>query len=228
MRAVPLLLVAMMVTIDAAPTFASRAWQEQSSVVTIQIHDYEHLPSDRLLHASEIVTRIYGQIGIRIEWLGVLRPDARRRRAPDDAPPRDMRIAQVTLIIMKPEMAARGRIPADILGYAAVPADGGMGRIAYVIYDRIRQVAATGPARETELLGFVMAHETGHLLLGRGSGTRTGLMKCHWDRRSAQLLDPSTLGFSDLQAFRIHTRLMNGSSPPALAADGDTDTGDAR
>ena len=224
MRAV-LVFVMLMISTDAARVTASRQRPEHDAAVTIQLHDYEHLPGDRLLRASDIVTRIYAQAGIRVEWLAVLRQDTRRTRTGADPQARDARVAQFTIIIMKREMAERGRIPADVLGYAAVPPGGGMGRIAYVIYDRIRQIAATGPAREIELLGFVIAHETGHLLLGRGSGTQTGLMKCHWDRRSAQQLDPLKLGFSELQAVHIHNRLI--SPAPALAATGDPATPDA-
>jgi hypothetical protein len=213
-----LLIVAL--TIYVAQVWAAGECLERDSAVTVQIHDYEHLPSEWLSRAREIVTRVYGKIGVRIEWYGVLRQNTKGSRSATEQKASDGPFAQFTVIILTSQMAARGRIPEGILGYAAVPPDGGMGRIAYVIYDRIREIAAEGRANEVELLGFTMAHETGHLLLGRGSGTATGLMKCHWDRRNIQLLDARKLEFSELQAFRIHNQLKNGSSATTVVATG--------
>jgi hypothetical protein len=226
MRGVVVLLMAMAaIPIDAAQRCAARAWPDRDMAVTIRIHDYERLPGKHLSRASDIVTRIYEKSGIRTEWLGVLQPDTHRKHSATEPRTRDDQIADVTLIIVRPEMAARGRVPRDVLGYAAVPPDGSMGRIAYVLYDRIRQVAAKAPANEVELLGFVMAHETGHLLLGRGSGTESGLMKCHWDYRGVRQFDPLKLAFSELQSGRIRNALMNASPPPTLASI--AGTGDA-
>ena len=59
-------------------------------------------------------------------------------------------------------------------------------------------------------MGFVVAHEAGHLLLGRGARSTTGLMKCYWDRHKMQQLDALNLGFSELQAFRIRNTLKDG------------------
>jgi hypothetical protein len=227
-RVFVLLMVAL--SIDAARLWAARECLERDPAVTVQIHDYEHLPSERLSRASEIVSQLYGKIGVRIEWFGALRQKTRDTRGGHSASERDAPggpVAQMTVIILTAKMAARGRIPEGVLGYAAVPAEGGMGRIAYVIYDRVRQVAAGGPASETELLGFVIAHETGHLLLGRGSGTVTGLMKCQWDRRNMQQLDALKLGFTDLQAVRIRNRLTGGSAPAAVVAAGGAKAGDS-
>jgi hypothetical protein len=76
-------------------------------------------------------------------------------------------------------MAARGRVADGVLGFAAVASEG-MGRIAYVIYDRVRSIATEAATPEGELLGFVMAHEIGHLLLPRGPQPSAGLMKDCW------------------------------------------------
>jgi hypothetical protein len=227
-RVLVLLMVAL--SIDSARLWAARECLERVPAVTVQIHDYEHLPGERLSRASEIVSQLYEKIGVRIEWFGAMRQNTRDTRSSRSAVEQsgpDGPAAQMTVIILTSKMAARGRIPEGVLGYAAVPAEGGMGRIAYVIYDRVRQVAAGGPASETELLGFVIAHETGHLLLGRGSGTATGLMKCQWDRRNMQQLDALKLGFTELQAVRIRNRLTNGSAPAAVVAAGGARAGDS-
>ncbi len=209
--------------IDATKLCTARQRAELEPTVTIQIHDYAHVPGGWLSSATDIVTRIYRANGIRIEWHEVLQHGKRRKKSDkEEERTTNTPIAQVSLMILTPEMAARGRIPTDVLGYAAVPHDGGMGRIAYVIYDRIQRIAASGRPNEVELLAFVMAHETGHLLLGRGSGTESGLMKCHWDFRGIQQLDARKLEFSELQAGRIRNALMNDPRSPAMLARAET------
>jgi hypothetical protein len=194
--------------------------------ITVRLHDYEHLPGESLTRASEIVTRLYEKIGVRIEWLGALRPDTRRARAVSDPEAPRVPLAELTVNILTTKMAARGRIPDGILGYAAVPPEGGMGRIAYVIYDRVRQTARGGPVKEVDLLGFVIAHETGHLLLGRGSRSETGLMQCYWEHGKIQRLDARAVGFSELQAGQIRETLRNGPAMAAAIAAGDSKPAD--
>jgi hypothetical protein len=220
MRRVFILLIGILIITQTAPLRVAAAPEclERDLAVTVQIHDYEHLAGDRLSRASEIVSRLYAKIGVRIEWLGVLQQDTRRVRSTIDEKAPRVPIAQLTVIVLTPKMAARGRVPDGILGYAAVPPEGGMGRIAYVIYDRVRQIAAEARTNEIDLLAFVIAHETGHLLLGRGSRSATGVMKCLWDRRKIQQLDTLKLGFSELQAFRIRDTLKNASTNAVLMA----------
>jgi hypothetical protein len=204
----------------AMPIATGRVWAapdcvERDPAVTVRIHDYVHLPSASLARARQVVSRLYGKIGVRVDWLGVVQQGGGRRRpaAEGETP---YVPAQLTINILTPKMAARARVAEGVLGYAAVAHEGGMGRIAYVIYDRVRDIAASGPVNEVDLLGFVMAHEAGHLLLGPGSRSRTGIMQCHWDRRHMQRLDALAIGFSELQAVRIRDTIKYDS--PTLVA----------
>jgi hypothetical protein len=186
--------------------------------ITIQIHDYSRLPADSLSSATAIVTRMYERIGVRINWVGVVRWEgghASFERREETSHPA---IARLTMIILNPKMAARGRVAPDVLGFAAV-ADEGMGSIAYAIYDRVRSVALEVPANEADLLGFVMAHEIGHLLLPRGSHSGAGLMRSNWDVRDLGRVDLQNLQFSTEQASQIRStieseaRLLASATP---------------
>jgi hypothetical protein len=215
MRHVFVLLLLAPLAGDVGASAASAS--ECRETVTAQIHDYEHLPGGWLADASEIVTRIYERIGVRIEWLGPLRQQTHPvRTVAEPARPR-ARIAQLTIIILTPKMAARGHVAEGVLGYAAVPDDGRMGRIAYVIFDRVRQVTKSQEGG-VELLGFVIAHEMGHLLLGPGWGSDAGFMQSHWDRRRMQALEPLTLGFSATEGERIRNMIRNDSAPAVAVA----------
>jgi hypothetical protein len=214
--------VLLLMMIMALPIATARAWAvpdcaDREPAVTMRIHDYVHLSNASLARASDVVSRLYGKIGVRIDWLGVLQQGGgggRRRPAADGET--SYVPAQLTINILTPKMAARGGVADGVLGYAAVAHEGGMGRIAYVIYDRVRDVASNGPVHESDLLGFVMAHEAGHLLLGPGSRSETGIMKCHWEWRRMQRLDALAMGFSELQAVRIRDTIKN-ASPTVVA-----------
>jgi hypothetical protein len=173
--------------------------------VTIQIHDYSHVPAQSLERARDIVTRMYEKIGVRTTWLGVVRPKERRSE-PDGPGASRVPVAQLTIIILTPKMAARAHVPDIVLGYAAV-ADEGMGRIAFTIYDRVRATAMSIPVREDELLGFVMAHEIAHLLLPRGSVPGPGPATNHWHAGNMRGLNLPELEFSELQASQMRSTL---------------------
>jgi hypothetical protein len=199
---------------SGVPFSSARECSDQQRSVTIQIHDYSRVPAGLLSHASAIVTRLYEKIGVRTEWFGVMRP-----HEPEILENRPkLPIAQLTLNMLTTEMAVRGgRVAKTTLGFAAV-ASQGMGRIAYVIYDRVRSTAADAAMKEGDLLGFVMAHEIGHLLLPRGSHPSTGLMRGHWHVRDFQGLDVLTLGFSAKQASQMRDTIENETPLIARAA----------
>jgi hypothetical protein len=178
--------------------------------LTIRIHDYSRVPADSLSRATALVTRIYERIGVRTEWMGVARPAERSTESGRRGETPSRPAAQMTIIILSPEMAARVPVAENVLGYAAVPEEG-MGSIAFAIYQRVRAAAGQIPAHEADLLGFVMAHEIGHLVLPRGLHADSGPMKNHWHVRDLQRVDLLALEFSAEQAREIRRTIEHAS-----------------
>ena len=141
--------------IGSVPLLSADERGDGELAVTIQIHDYCRVSNGSLTRARAVVTAMYKRIGVRTEWLGVVQQPLRSARRDEIS---RIPIAQVTLIILTPKMAARGHVAEGALGFAAVPEEG-MGRIAYAIYDRVRDTATRAAISEDDLLGFVMAHE---------------------------------------------------------------------
>ena len=73
-----------------------------------------------------------------------------------------------------------------------------------VFYDR---VCSFGTDRETSLLGYVMAHELGHILQGVARHSKSGVMKAEWDENDRFNMSNRRLGFSSLDADLIHEGL---------------------
>ncbi|HUK35532.1 MAG TPA: hypothetical protein VLV86_16560 [Vicinamibacterales bacterium] len=225
MRSVLAFLLIAACSIECARLSAAQC-PDNHPAVTVQIHDYAHLKSDSLSKAEDIVTRTYKRVGVGIEWLGVLQQDgSRAHRGPGGEEARTP-IAQLTINILTPAMAKRGGVADDVLGFVAVPPEGGMGRIGYVVYERVRDVASGGPASESDILGVVVAHDIGRLILGAGSGTHNGIMNRNWDRRDLEKVDPLTLEFTLPEIDRLRAALEQNSAPSFAGATACISNGD--
>jgi len=66
------------------------------------------------------------------------------------------------------------------LGFAAVDLANHSGMLATVYLDRVDALAAEAGADRGELLGRVVAHEIGHLILGTTHHSSIGLMRATW------------------------------------------------
>jgi hypothetical protein len=182
---------------------SSTAQESRSDLrIAVQIYDYAHVPDSSLSEARAIVTRVYERIGVRTEWTGVVRKGKQTALPYCSPDPRGRPPAQLTIIVLTPRMADRGGVKADVMGYAAV-ATNDMGRIAYLIYERVRTSAAAASMREGHLLGFVMAHEIGHLLLPGLGHRETGLMKHQWNVRDVRQMNEGQMEFLPSQAARV-------------------------
>src|SRR5215467_3778554 len=166
MRSVLVLLMTA-VSIACAPLSANSQCPDDRPAVTVQIHDYVHLKGEALSAAKEVVTRAYKKVGVGIAWVGVLQ-DA------GGQPGTHTKVAQLTINILTPSMAARGGVPENVLGFVAVPPEGGMGRIGYVVYGRVPELAAATQSSEGDVLGVIVAHDIRRLILGAKSESSDG------------------------------------------------------
>jgi hypothetical protein len=197
---------------------ASSTAQESTSDlrIAVQIYDYSHVPDSSLSEARAIVTRVYERIGVRTEWTGVVRKGRPTPQPSCSSDPLGHPPAQLTVIVLTPKMADRGRVKKDVMGYAAV-ATSGMGRIAYLIYERVRTSAAAASIREGHLLGFVMAHEIGHLLLPGLGHRASGLMKHQWNVRDVRQMNEGQIDFLPSQAARVRRTIEDHAASLAAA-----------
>ena len=85
----------------------------------------------------------------------------------------------------------------------------------WVFYPRIRAYSAELGLDRSELLGYVMAHELGHLLLPDGAHSAAGLMRPALDRAQVRAAAEGLLTFTPDQAGLIRARLQNVSGTAA-------------
>ena len=95
----------------------------------------------------------------------------------------------------------------EIFGLAFLGPDGS-GRQADVFYANIAEMSAARFRNPADVLGHVMAHELGHLLLGASAHSPSGIMRLHWGETELQQAARGSLLFNEQQSHRIRERLM--------------------
>ena len=151
------------------------AAQDDTMALVLHVDNYARIPSAHLARAEEVVTRIYAAAGVRTVWVN----------GDDDAAEREPGARHLRVLLLCADMTGRkttrNRVPDNVLGQAA----NGSGR-AYIFTIRVRDVAIKHGHDFDVVLGRVMAHEVGHLLLPAHSHSASGIMRENmdiWSRR---------------------------------------------
>ena len=97
-----------------------------------------------------------------------------------------------------------GELSLHAMGRAFV--SDGAGYIADVYYPSIRAMSEISPAGEGSLIGYTIAHEIGHLLLGAEHKPH-GIMRARWDQDELLALAQHSLGFDKTDRIRLVDRL---------------------
>ena len=109
----------------------------------------------------------------------------------------------LTLRILPGSSHARGT--ETVFGFADV------GGPASVFWGRIQELAYSvdgDPNEAPVILGAVIAHEVGHLLLGTNSHSPTGIMCANWDREYLRLASRSRQLFSPEQSAVLRATVI--------------------
>lgn len=125
-------------------------------------------PAETVLRAETIAAKIYEPAGLVIDWRNCStkeQPNLERCGAANNPG---------ELVLNIEHRGQTGR--ADAYGMAFLGQDG-RGKFCDVFYDRVLELHHGGRASEETILGIVAAHELGHLLLGLGSHSGTGIMR---------------------------------------------------
>lgn len=183
--------------------------READLEVEVHIYNYSAVPEETLTRAEHVAEEIFHPAGVKIIWLEcpVTRQDAARNRicALPSARPK------LELHVLTNFMADAVGTGKDTFGSAALPATLSFGVVAYVYADRARRLAEQ---REFNvILGRVIAHELGHLLLGSNSHSTMGIMKALWTARDLEPARGASMSFLPIEAKKIHAQILARIGP---------------
>jgi len=189
----------MMVAIALGPV-AAGADAATSTPIVLQVRDTSDLHRDTLDRAREVVDRTFLAVGARIIW--------RLQSPSSEEGPQGLLL---TVVICSRAVTETFDVSPTTLGVApGSPAK--QGRRAYVFYDRIQGFARAHGLAVGPLLGHVIAHEVGHLLLPFGSHSSSGLMRGRWTPVDLRRNTRGGMAFTADQAGLIRAQVATTDS----------------
>jgi hypothetical protein len=152
--------------------------------LTVAVAHYAAVDPKTMKEAEGVASEVYRRAGIEIQWVEPATYEGATR---------------LYVNVLSQEMAAPSYASDETVGFA-IPGS----RAANVIYERIRQAARRRHVASGLLLGYVIAHELGHLLLPAHSHSSSGLMRPDLDMELAAM---RKLRFTADQVALIQERL---------------------
>jgi len=168
--------------------------------ITVRLYNYAGAPQDTISSAQRQATQTLLRAGVRLLWLQCTlneQGSAEDRRCHQVRGP-----AAIWLRICPAEMMPKGGLPPGVFGFSLMP-EQGPAMTAWVYYHRLEELADRIEFRKDLLLGSMMAHELGHLLLGVNSHSTKGIMSLPWERETLQCALQGKLRFTSEQAVKI-------------------------
>ena len=165
--------------------------QPSAPRINVRIYNYSRLSRAPLSSAVKVAGRILRLSGIETNWIECDIPTpsvARNPRCVDKAGAVDL------VVRILPHEMAEFRSHNE-LGVAFLPSGTGFGQQVSVFYNRVEEHAIRWEGSEGLLLGHVITHELGHLLLGANSHSSSGIMNPGWTSNTIEKALHGTLGF---------------------------------
>jgi hypothetical protein len=147
--------------------------------IDLQMTCDARVPAQVLEQSQDEVTRIFAEAGLIVRWT-------------DAAPRFTVRIV--------PQVLGYSTSGSPVMGVALRNAKGST---AQVFYKQVQDFARVHRADLGGVLGYVIAHEVGHLLLPGNAHSPTGLMQAQWDTALVHNAARGSLTFTEVQAARI-------------------------
>ena len=169
-----------------------------AQTLVIGLYDYSDLSAKETARLTEAADQAFGHSGIHVLWRhcrGVLAV------TPDTTCQGEI---QDNEIVVRLQPGAPKSSNDDKMGSAVVNAAGGT--YASVFVPAVRAQAAGFGVAFDILLGYAVAHEAGHCLLGP-SHSYAGLMRGAWDRKDAGEISRLSLHLTKEEARKAAARL---------------------
>ncbi|HEY1422965.1 MAG TPA: hypothetical protein VGF20_05895 [Candidatus Acidoferrum sp.] len=202
------------------PTFASSHTQPEFNVagLTVSIFNDAEVPPSVLAEAESRASFVLRRARLDVSWMDCGFP-GNRVSGPgcnSIAFPQHLSLRLVS---------THGGLTQDTFGQAYQNA-AGEGAYVVVYFGILSASKVATTMHSGDLLGLVIAHELGHLLLGLQSHSATGLMSPVWQADEIHQAARGNLFFTDAQQGRIRSRYfatvarLNSATAPSSSSSG--------
>jgi hypothetical protein len=199
-------LLSQLVLADDSTTRNAGPFGAETSIY-MRVYNYAEAPEAVLGAAKAEAARIYRHSGVKLEWVDCPCsvedvPDYPACQSLAGGP------AVLQVKILPKSMAKRLGAPRLDFGLSMIPKDGGLAFNTSIFYHRVEAIAKKGGLSRAVILGHILAHEIGHLLLGRGSHSGSGIMHVPWDKLQLRRASEGRLLFTSPQAKQIRDQVL--------------------
>ena len=176
--------------------------------LTVVLINYSEASDAVVTQARRETSRIFSQSGIRLTWThcpAVPKPDSAFACQGEPTP------GQIRVRILDRQL--NNAFQDSVFGFAIAPV------FASVYYESALRLAQTSSNSESDvstILGCLIAHEIGHLLLGHNHHTVNGIMQARWEIKQIQQLTMGALAFTPEQSklMLVNAHLRTSAAGP--------------
>jgi hypothetical protein len=169
-----------------------------AQTLVIGLYDYAGLSAKEVGRVTETAGLVLADSGIPVDWVHCRGALAVAPVAACETEP------QTNHLVARLLPSGPSKSSEDAMGYANVTAEGGNYASAFV--PEVRAQAPRFEVASDLLMGYVLAHEIGHCLLGPHH-SETGLMRGGWNRRDAGEISRLSLHLTKQEARKAVARL---------------------
>ena len=180
--------------------------------ITVRVFNYAGVAERIVAAAKEQAGKVLRKVNVETVWvecptsLAELRTNMACRGRPT-----------ATELVIR--IIPRSQNPRYPLGFAALPTEKGkVASQAGVFFEAAEELAAGHPTSTAQMLGYILTHEIGHLLLGEGGHSEKGIMRTPWLKQEMDDAARGWLGFTAKQAKRMKADLLARARLAATSA----------
>jgi len=175
------------------PVYNDEGVPYPNPTIRVGVVDYTSASPAILAKAELEAGRILGKAGLRIVWVDC---SGRHSTTIPQDPCQELEASDIWLRVLSE--STQNELQDTVFGFAVVPV------LASVYYEAVRHAKSDGAKFDIPIiLGCVIAHEIGHLLLGSNSHSGLGVMQRRWKRKEFRQAMTGILLFTPEQAKRI-------------------------
>ncbi len=183
--------------------------------ISIRLYDFAGMPGEVVARARQEADSIFARSQVQLSWLDCT---ISAEGAPADPTCNAVRGPRVLNIRLMPKPMEPGDgLAGGIFGFAMLSNDDSFAATANIYVDRLGPIADGRNYRRVVVLGAMIAHEMGHLLLGVGSHSKMGLMTLPWGPKVLTAADQGTLSFTKRENRRL-AKAVDARNQETLAA----------
>jgi hypothetical protein len=179
-------------------------------LLTARFYSVAEVPASDRATATHVTVTILRDAGVDVVWMDCNdRVTAHKHTMSDrcSQPPGSDEV--IVRFVSAPSSSHPGqRAASDSLGDAYIDTMAASGALATVYVDRVAAMSRASGIDAGTLLGRVVAHEIGHLLLGTATHRASGLMRAEWSTTLLQRRIANDWRFTTLDAENVREGVL--------------------